>query len=247
MITIEAYPNYMGEGKWHFEAECRKGHYELDLYPHLFLYSLLFPDGTKEEGSISSLISKLKYMHQDPELNAWLIKALDFKKSDPKPFRWEIINQFEIDGIEYGVCLNPDSGEMELRFPARTYVCKRSTMINDFPELFGVCKCALSNTLIDILYEKNPKCSLPKNQHLEQLAFNEITEYDLEGTTAWIAYNKSEDVFLIHLDPRKVLGHALTISSDLWEFEALHNGKYKSHIEKLINNEFKRSKNMTHS
>jgi hypothetical protein len=199
---------------------------------------LLYPDGTNEEGSIPGLISKLKYMHLDSELHAWLSSALEFKRNESHANRRKVTDHFEIEGIEYKVILDPRSGEIELHFPARIYVCKRSTMINDFPELSGICKCMLSSTIISILSEENPECLDPINQCIEKLSFPKGTEYDMNGAKVWIAYNQTEDVFLIHLDSYKVLGHVLTIPSDLWEYEALHNGLFQDHLERLITAEY---------
>lgn len=95
MITIEAYPNYMGAGRWHFEADVLSGHYELDLYPHLLFYSILLPDGKSEQGFIPELQLRLQFIHQDEELYMWLSEALNFYKSDPellRIYKWMLLN-----------------------------------------------------------------------------------------------------------------------------------------------------------
>lgn len=229
--------NYMGNGRWHFQTDIASGHYELDVIPHLFLYTLLTSNGDKIDGNITGLLARIDHFHNDPELTEWIKGALSWDHRSNNFKEWDDSILFNVDEFVYRVTLNPRTGELRLFFPGRIIISKRQTLAEDFPEVNSIKRGMLSETITDLLNQSgNDFENLKPSQvnHSLPLATKKLTEYTLEGYTVWLSYDAENDLIFIHLDGKTVHTHVSSITSDLWEFEALHVGKYKDALISVL-------------
>lgn len=227
--------NYIGSGTWHFEADLKSGHYEIEVTPHLFLYKLTLPSGQEIEGSVPSLMTKMENYHRDPELADWVISALTWKEQSSKYEDYRKSISFPVQDQMYTVDLNTKTGELFLHFPRQVIIVDKHEIGTYFPEVYSIKQGRLSDTLNGIVHEALDVLDKPITWSNLPLQFTDFRVYEIDQWQFSVAFQPLEDMILLDLQGRTEKTHISTYEQDIWEVNTLHEGKYREALKGTLN------------
>jgi len=228
--------NYTDANSLHFETDLRSGHYSLELVPDVYFYKLTFPNGKVKEGSILALISSIKYDPTFPDLNAWLLKSINWEEMKQRRKENKKKKEFSVGGRRYGICFDSRSGEIDLHFPHIMIVDERKKLSDVLPEIYYIKHGDLSELITSVIAESgavinddedSPPITIPQ--------FNdEINYFEIQGWSVGIGYNPINDVLFLDLDSRIEHSHLFALAIDVPEFDKLNDGKYQDTVFQIL-------------
>lgn len=226
--------NYLGKGVWHYEADLTSGHWELDVTPHLFLYSMILPTGEVIEGSIPSLMTKMENYHRDPELSDWVLSVLNWEDQEAKFKKHRKSISFPVENKVYTIDLNPKTGELRLHFPRQVVIVDKHEIGTYYPEVYSIKQGSLSETLNTIVHEALDVLDKPITWSELPLEFSDFRVYDIDGWQFSVSFQPIEDMILLDMEGRTETTHISTFEHDVWEVNNLHNGKYLDALRRAL-------------
>jgi hypothetical protein len=166
----------------------------------------------------------------------WIRKALVWNKSKTPPKDSSKPFSFEVDGLIYEGMFNTKTSEISLRIPGKTLICKRDSIVTDFPMV----------QFIDHgqLVSKVTTSIISKMKHSEQI---DSTVYPpslpivfrpesiiIDDNTYGFDYLVEVDMVLLEIPYREIQANILTIETDAPELAELHNGMLYDVIRAVV-------------
>lgn len=227
---------YINGKHLYYKADFRSGHYELEVIPEIYFYRLTLPSQKIVEGSIPALISRIEHDPRYPDVNAWLLDSLDWKNIQKENPKEKQVVKFTVDGRNYSITFNVNTGEINLHFPKTLIVCRRQDLASPghFPEIHGIKQGMLSELLASFLAEYNiddKDMAIPLSLpfHIDTMKY-----FDIEGWEVGIAYNPETDVIFLDMSARTVYCHLFALPMDAPEFSMLHDRRYEDTVYKIL-------------
>jgi|GEM_PF-2555047 len=229
--------NYTNTNSLHFETDLRSGHYSLELIPDIYFYKLTFPNGKVKEGSLQALTSSIKYDPTNPELNAWLLKSINWEEMKQGRKENKQKKEFSVGGRNYSISFDNGSGEIDLHFPHMMVVSERRNLSDMLPEIYYVKRGVLSELITSVIAESgavinDDEDSAPITipQFNDEIKYFEI----LGGWNVGIGYNPINDVLFLDLDSRTEHTHLFALPLDVPEFDKLNDGEYQEVVFQIL-------------
>lgn len=214
-----------------FDKTFDGDHYVLEIKdPSTYFYTLTI-NGKSSSGS-------LPYLHQSlnnspvNNANLWLFRVVN-SLVDTSTIEFEK-EEFTVGNRNYAVSFH-ESGLIKLHFPETFIVSQRTNLSNNYSAIYSIMKGQLSMLLTNCIADsgvipddnKTIPVSLP-------VYTDQLSTFEMEGWQVQIDYQLENDLIFLHMDARVIHSHVSGLSSDVWEYHIIDNGKYKQVLDNLL-------------
>jgi len=224
-------------GDYYFQIDGDFGTYHLLTHPSDKTFQIVFPDFTKECGSLKQL-SDLYFMLESAEtgLTRWIYRCLRWVE-DPgfhDKQNW-ISTRIKIADVSYGIEFCNESDELILTIPGRTIVSYRDELATNYPEIFHLHHSSLGGLILDIVKRETKGGDLPvcRTEQLTLPIKFDPRLYTIENVRYWIDYDRSKDLLFIQI-PMSIRKTPMCLLDIYSELDVLQGGFLKKNILEFV-------------